>query len=112
MPDVRDPGYRVESSETPPLGTRMGSCYRQYKSYDADAYEAEEEYKRRLKDIPKAPKKKLRPESYRGKFTALSRSPLRVTKRILGAKAYHRAFSLSSYSGFCPNEAMLTPRFL
>lgn len=41
--------------------------YRQYKEYDVDAEEAEEEYKRRLKEIPWAPKKERRTEDYYGK---------------------------------------------
>lgn len=65
-PDQRDVGHRVEGANTPPLGTPMGTRYRQYKLDDEDAYEAEQEYKRRLKDVPKAPKRKRRIGTYNG----------------------------------------------
>lgn len=73
--DERDAGYRFESLETLPLDTPMGSRYREYKSYDADAYEAEKEYKRRLKDIPQAPARKRRTKDYVGKSNYSAKSP-------------------------------------
>lgn len=59
-------GYRVEEPDDPPSGTPMESRYRQYKEYDLDAQEAEQEYKGRLKEIPWAPKKARRTEEYYG----------------------------------------------
>ncbi|KAF6220371.1 hypothetical protein HO133_003503 [Letharia lupina] len=65
-PALTDVGYRIESPDTPPVGTPMGDRYRQYKSYDVDAYEAEQEYNDRFKEVPKAPRKKHKTEDYKG----------------------------------------------
>lgn len=45
----------------------METRYRQYKEYDVDAEVAEQEYKRRLKEIPYAPSKARRTGDYYGK---------------------------------------------
>ena len=63
---LSDVGYRVEKPDDPAVGTSMEERYRQYKEYDVDAKEAEQEYKQRLKEIPWAPKKERRTEDYYG----------------------------------------------
>lgn len=65
-PALTDVGYRIESPDTSPVGTPMGNRYRQYKSYDVDAYEIEQEYNDRFKEVQKAPRKKHKTEDYKG----------------------------------------------
>lgn len=87
----------------------MGDRYRQYKSYDVDAYEVEQEYNDRFKEFPKAPRKKHKTEDYKGKFNEANHVTDNAAsyETIPGAEGLRYTFLVAHCSRFCLEEVVL-----